>query len=359
MTTRRILFLTVLLLAPAGCAPRAPESPRPLEDAARGVVDAGAGRDHPIDDGERTMSEQDGSSGSSAESSISLPPPPVDAAIALEAAPRYVLGFPIMVSVTYQNRTNEISMGLPELVPWAVVNPRVGYRLVPVGGGPAIEERPARPLHGRGPEIGMAPSESRRMLVDLSNYHMVAGPGVYRLSVLVLALGNPVESAPVTVELMAPSAAEASESARLRALASPVRPDDWRAWWYFLTDYWGTPVLSPSLGAEAREQLALHLFYHRAFYGPEGPAQLDVARLGAITAPSLQAEVAVLKLELATARGDPEAPRLRESLLVRWPGLSHRVDDIDRGKGFITDYRRTFGAESHHAAKVAKRPYTP
>jgi hypothetical protein len=345
----RILSVAVLVLAGA-CAPTT-GSPRPP-----GTMESADGRDHLIDDGARTMSEEQESSSGGPPASMQPPPEPADPVIALEAAPSYVLGFPIVVSVTYENRTTQAMPGLPDLVPWAVVNPRVGYRLVPVSGGPAFEDRPARPVHGRGPEIAVGPHESRRVLLDLSNYHMTAGPGVYRLSVLVERWRRSIESSAATVELKAPSAADAGESARLRALASPVRPDSSHAWRAFLAGYWETPSISPALGAEAREQLALHLFLHRAFYGPEGLAQLDPARLGAVTSPHLQAEVAALRLEIATARRDPDAPRLAAALLARWPGMRHRVVAVDAGNGFLTEARGFLGGKS---AASGKAPYVP
>jgi hypothetical protein len=197
------------------------------------------------------------------------------------------------------------------------------------------------------------------MLVDLANRRMVAGPGVYKLTVLVRAdWQKVVESSPVTIELRAPSATDAREAERLRSLTNAPHSEI-LGWAYLITRYWETPIPSPALSADAREQVALHLFLHRAFFGPEAPAQLDMSRLNAITAPHLQAEVAALKLELAVARRDQSAPALRQNLLTRWPGMRHRVDTIDAGRGLITEFRQLGGAEGPFATRVGKLPYTP
>lgn len=300
------------------------------------------------------MSDQDATS-----APMPLPPPPLSGVgLILEAAPRYVIGFPIFVSLTYDNRSGPVRGGLPDLVPWAVPDARIGFRLVSQGGGAAITHEPGRPERS-GTGIALAAGELRRGIVDLTNHPADLRPGLYRLSLRVLEHSTEIESPAVTVELVAPSPAEAQESARLRALASDHRGTDLGMWWPFLARYWGTPAPSPALGAEAAGQLALLFFWHRAIFGPEAPAQLDVARLGAITAPHLQAEATALRLELLTARGDPGAPALRANLLSRYPGMGHRADAIDAGHGFITEARQLFGAESPFAGKLPKPPYTP
>ncbi|MFT3766439.1 MAG: hypothetical protein QM820_13140 [Minicystis sp.] len=140
----------------------------------------------------------------------------------------------------------------------------------------------------------------------------------------------------MAVEFVTPSADDAKEAARLRRLGLGPNGKDYGHWLYFFKSSQTTHGISPKLSPAARKQLGLHLFLHHAFYGSEDIPHLNTAALDAITEPSLQAEVAALRLEIAVARLDPKAAKLRNEMLARWPGMQHRIEEIDQGEGLLT-----------------------
>ena len=155
------------------------------------------------------------------------------------------------------------------------------------------------------------------------------------------------------IELAALADADAAEATRLRKLGrSPV---DAGAWAPFLRDDWNTVTASPTLGAEARRALALHLFLHHAVYGPDKVAAIDPAPFAAITEPSLAGEVAALRYELLAAG----AGAVRDAMLKADPGLTARAAAVDHGDGTIASLRRNIGAEKRHLKPPATFPYVP
>jgi hypothetical protein len=117
-------------------------------------------------------------------------------------------------------------------------------------------------------------------------------------------------------------------------------------------------VTPPALSPEAARQLALHLFLHRAFYGPDPVARVDTAPLKSITGPVMGTEAALLELEILAARNDlPGFAALSRSLLARWPGLRYRLERFERGQGLLAAGRKTFGAEAQFVRPPATRPY--
>ena len=277
--------------------------------------------------------------------------------IVVEAEPRYLIGFPFVVSLTYETGSTGEYATVPVSELWSDQDCRVGARLVPVHGGetvvPSLHE-PDIPKK----EVLLPPGAAYRMLLDLTKESRIWQPGVYHLSIAARTSPESVESAPVTVELATPNAADAREGARLRSLGSHSYDAHQGSWQPFLTSHPATVTVSPALSHDASQQLALVLFYHRAAYGPETPARLDPRWLDSIRAPSLRAEVAALALELGAARLDPGAPGLERDLTARWPGMSHRALDIRSGQGAIARARETFGAEGHFAPRYPSRAYT-
>jgi hypothetical protein len=279
----------------------------------------------------------------------------------VEAAPRYLIGFPLVVALTYEDHSLETgAQGLPESVVWGVVDDRIGIHLVPIRGGAPVDVKAQRwdpePLEAQVSGLSLNLRETRRMLFDLTNLGLAFQPGVYHLSLRISFQRRQVESAPVTVELVAPSAADAAEATRLRSLGlNPPRDNPLQ--WVHLLNYWGTVIPSPALSVEARQQVAWHLFLHRAFYGQEDVAHLDASALDAVVSPALRAEVLAEKLEIALARRDPGAARLESELLTRYPGMRRDVDDIHASQGFLATFRKELGAESSYVKPGAPRLY--
>lgn len=282
--------------------------------------------------------------------------PPEDALlrITVEAADRYLLGFPLVAAVTYENTSAD---GYLSFLPSTDLRKRrnqLGIRLVPLRGGRAVDIPPKHIEEGyRG--IDLDPGESRRMTVDLAGYGLSLVPGVYALIATLSRADGLVSSAPVTVAFIDPSPADAAEAARLRRLGLPPRATDEGQWFPFLLDFDKPVHPSPALSPEARRQLGLHLFLHQAFFGPDDVPRLDPAPLDAVTEPSLQAEIIALKLEITAARLDPLAPRMAHDLLARWPGMRHRVEEINQGEGLLAYGRETYGG----FPRTVLPPHTP
>jgi len=266
-------------------------------------------------------------------------------AVIVEAERRYLLGFPLVIAVTFDNGSGAAEFfALPELH-LLVTRAAVSLQLEPTKGGAPLSIKPSPTETGvPSPSVSLGPGERRRMALDLSNLGLDIQPGTYRLT-LGLHVGRYARwSDPVPVEFVQPSDQDAQEATRLRRLG--VAPTDTGAWAPFLTRNWNTVQASPQTSPDAVGQMALHLFLHRALYAPDSVAQLDPAPLKKITSPILSVEAAVLEYEILHARNDVTArDKLGQTLLSRWPGLRYRLERIRRGEGFLTNGRRWFGAE--------------
>lgn len=349
----RELCLAATVLALLGCVRSRGGDARPQPASTDGGRDAGAAHDEGV-----TMSQDADGHG------VELPK------VYVEAAPRYLLGFPLFLAVTYDNPGADVDFYmLPELdlfnMPWGI-----GFHLAPTSGGAPVDLKAGRldpeletETHGSVRAVPLAPHEKRRMLLDLSNFGVVLPPeahlgpallqpGTYRLTLVLRQGKETTSSSPVTVELAAATPEDAREAARLRTLGG--RPPDTGSWGPFLTSNWSTVIPSPSLSLDAQRQLALHLFLHHAFYGPEPIAKLDEPLLGRITEPSLAADVAAFRYESLTARGAPDAKQALDDLLARWPGMRWRTAP---GQGLLAAGRTTFGAEAP-GRPHASLPYT-
>jgi hypothetical protein len=165
----------------------------------------------------------------------------------------------------------------------------------------------------------------------------------------------------VTVELVEPSPTDAAEATRLRKLAKSDYGDtgEWR---WFLNRNWNTVVPSPALSFDAQRQLALHLFLHRAAYGPDVVAKLDEKLLDRITEPFLAADVAAFRYEIHAARHSPDAKALFETMVGRWPGVKWRFeqkDVLDKPVPFpLARQRAMWGAASYSSKPPDPPPYT-
>jgi hypothetical protein len=269
--------------------------------------------------------------------------------IIVRANPRYLLGLPLVVSVTFDNPQRGARLfELPELSV-LFTGGSIGVQLQPVQGGARIGFPPSD--RERGPRMAMEPGEQREMLLDLTNFGLDLPPGAYWMTVMLQIGRYSSTSQPVKIELVKPSPTDETESTRLRRLGSS--PKDTGAWAPFLKANLNTVTVSPGLSAEAHQQLALHLFLHRALYGPAPVANLDITLLGQITSPILQSEVTVLRWEIQAAHTEqtfsPGAPVPA--------GMRFRLERIKNGKGFLTQYRKAIGAEQEFVRPPAAYPY--
>lgn len=275
--------------------------------------------------------------------------------VTIETAPRHLLGFPFLVALTYENKSKETEFyALPkgDLLASRV---DITLRLEPKAGGAPFVTRFAKPEEPHG--LTLLPGHALRVLFDLSNTGSKLPLGAHRLTMTLVSGKERRESNAVDVDIVAPSGADEAEATRLRKMGGARL--DTGAWRPFLADNWATVTPSPSLSAEAKGALALHLFLHRVAYGPEPLSKADVASLAAITDASLQGEVAALRYELLSARHDPGAAAARAALQKAYPGLVWRCDAVDRGEGALLILRRSVGAEKTHLRAPPNKPYVP
>lgn len=286
---------------------------------------------------------------------MQLPPDDFEQpAIILETEARYLCGFPIVIAVTFSNESTETRFfDLPEMNLLRVPD-SIALRFEPIKEGAPLSTPPSSYRDGVS-RLTLEPGERRRMALDLSNFGLDIKPGTYRLTVALHVGKRSRRSNPVTVEFVKPSAEDAAEATRLRRLG--VSPTDTGAWAPFLKNNWNTVTVSRNLSRDAARQLGLHLFLHRALYGPARVAQLDVVALREITGPVFRAEAALLEFEILTVRNDSAAGTLGQEMLRRWPGLRFRLERIAEGEGLLTNGRKWFGAEKEFSKPPVSYPY--
>jgi len=274
----------------------------------------------------------------------------------LAAGRRYFLGLPIVVTLTFRNRSSQAEFyRLPQV---DLLRTRgLEVTLAPkAGAGKALTTRFPAPEEGeRG--FDLLPGEMRTMLCDLSNLGVAIAPGTYTLRVSLRPNDWASTSNSVVVELVALPQAGAEEAARLRRVGGPL--PDTGAWGPFLSNNWNTVKPGTAFDADAKKQLALHLFLHRAWYGPTRVPDLATTPLDEIDARHLAAEVATLKYEVLTAQGSPRAPLVRDAVLKGAPGYAWRLAAIERGDGLLAQCRRDYGREKKLLRPPASWPYAP
>ena len=276
--------------------------------------------------------------------------------VKLEAEPRYLLGFPMLVAVTYDNTGSQTQyLRLPELGFWVAKGWfRLNFEPIGANGAPLATAAAPHEMDEKG--MVLNPGEMARMPLDLSNFATGLKPGSYRLTFTFVQGPHERSSQPVEVVIEAPGAGEVAVAEKLRRMAAT--PRDTGGWGPFLTSNWNTVPPVSGLGAAAQRQLRLHLFLHRAIYGPEGPGQLDFSPLKTLDGPVLEPEAQLLMLEgLAAAKGAAAAQKQGNALVAKWPGLRGRVEEILAGRGVITAGRGRFGAEAKRVRPPATQPY--
>ena len=275
--------------------------------------------------------------------------------IILETEKRYLLGFPIVIAVTFENTTEDVHfLDLPELGLLLTYAP-IAIQMDPIGDGVSFGTQPSSEEMGV-PSMTLDPGEKKRMALDLSNFGMNIQPGTYSLNLTISINEYSRRSNSVEVEFVMPSLEDMLEATRLRRLG--VSPTDTGAWAPFLKRNWNTVEVSSELSPDAGRQLAMHLFLHRAFYGPDGVGQVELSALKAVDVPVISTEILVLEFEVFNASNDVIArDRLGQEILSKWPELHHRLQQILQGGGLLTTGRRWFGAEKEFIKPPNWYPY--
>ena len=268
-------------------------------------------------------------------------------AVTVHAEKRYLTGFPLLLAVTLDNPAAGARLfALPQLDLFFGGGP-IGLDLKPVRGGAPLSFPPGELLE-TDDRITMEPGERRQMLLDLSNFGIDLQPGTYYLTLTLKVARYTTTSQPIEVEFVQPLPFDAQEASRLRKLANA--PTDTGAWGPFLRNNWNTVAVSPGLSPEAHRQLALHIFLHYAFYGPQPVGSLDASLIRQQTSPVLRGEAALLESEVRAASGLLPAPGIP-------PELQFRLAAIRQGKGFLTKFRRTVGRERQQLRPLTAYPY--
>jgi hypothetical protein len=282
-------------------------------------------------------------------------------AITVEAETQYLLEFPLLIGVTLRNDTADTDyLDLPEL---GLLTPldSLAADLKTLDGssalrlGPSFEARDSNLFR-----TTLMAGESTRVLIDLAHFGQPLKPGLYELSLALFSRpGVFRSSAPVRIELIAPSAEERSEALRLRHLGLRGNAVDTGSWRPFLTSSWNSVSVSPALGEQAARQLALYLRLHRLTYGPAPLSQVPLDTFRPLRGPVLSSEAEALEYELLAARASkPQLDATRSGILQKWPGLKARLDRIDEGAGLLTTLRKGYGVERDPPLPAGRRPYT-
>jgi hypothetical protein len=281
-------------------------------------------------------------------------------AISVEAEAQYVLGYPILVSVILHNETADTDfLNLPELGLLLPIDSLAAV-LQPIDGSSEIRLGPSFTFRDENLfRTELMAGQIKRMLIDLSQFGRPLSHGQYQLSLSIFD-GSSVSrsSSPVRVEFIEPSPAERTEAERLRRLGLRAHVVDCGSWQPFLISNWNTVSLSQTLGEKASHQLALHLYLHRAAYGPETLDHLPIDDLRKLRGPVLSAEAGCLEYEILALRGNKtELEAARSRLLQTWPGLKVRLEQIENGQGLLTTLRKGYGVEKDPPLPVGSRPY--
>jgi hypothetical protein len=280
-------------------------------------------------------------------------------AITIEAEPRYVAGFPMLVAVTLRNTAADTDyLNLPALG-LAYPLDSIAMELEPADGGQAVRAGPQFTWRDRNLfKLQLMSRESMRSVIDLSDFGQPVPPGRYGLKLLLYAHSKVFRASNVVrVEIVAPSDAERAEAERLRRMGLRDNMPDTGSWQPFLTRNPQTVTVGPEVQGPALDQLRLHLVLHRAAYDPEPLANFPVARLREIRGVAA-AEAQILEYEMLTMReGRDGAEALRARLLASAPELGKRLRQIEAGEGLLRTLRMGYGAERKLQRPPGTTPY--
>ena len=278
--------------------------------------------------------------------------------LALTCDKTYLAGFPLLVAVDLHKVDNSFEL-FPFFNLFTVPGP-IAFKLRGEG-----REWTWATMSGRshrtddepeGMEFG--PGKRWYTLQDLSELHPDIPPGKYELSAEAVFMGYTARSEAARIEILADSKEDRAIASKLRATKDDKDSSFHAAspWQAFVEDNWSTPV-THGLSPAGRAQLAYYLYLHWAAYGPQPIAELDPEAPRKWGHGVLEAEAAVVRLEILHAGKKPEAAGVEAALLERWPGLAWRVENIHRNEGFLTTMRTSYGVERDDPSAGKPRPY--
>jgi hypothetical protein len=261
----------------------------------------------------------------------------------IKMSPRYVAHLPMFVEVTLANAATdrEEYVGLTACNPWAPPFPvefafNAGTRTVTLPGKSDVGREEVADT------FNLAQGQTRTWVVDLSELDVPIPPGAWVCSAHWLMRFEQPRAARANVTIEAPKAADVPLLRRLRLFGDAESPS-----WANLVEE-RDAIHSPELhglSAESRRALAPYLTIHRAIHGPQPLSKFPRQPLAELRSGPWASEAAVLEYELAWARHAAHLTELRSSILVSWPGVAYRLDEVDQGAGFLTALRDRVGSE--------------
>jgi len=261
-------------------------------------------------------------------------------ALRIKMSDRAVAHLPLFVEVTLANTTDaEAYEGLAACNPWS---PPFPVELAFTSATRRVT-LPARSEAGREEPtdtFDLAPGEARTWVLDVSELDTPIAPGAWHCAGRWLMRDEHPRSAAVNVVVGAARPGDVPLLERLRLFGQADSPT-----WANLIEA-RQALDSPefqALSGESRRALAPYAIIHHAIHGRAPLAQVAPEPLSEVRQGPWASEAAVLRYELAWARRDAERAGLRRSILTSWPGVAFRLDEIERGAGYLTALRHRVG----------------
>ena len=240
----------------------------------------------------------------------------------------YVAGFPLLVAVEIRNVSVNCYDMFPVFDIFRVPGP---MEFVLRGGGHEWTWPSAQRPDSDDPGITeFPPGKAWLAMQDLSERHPDIPPGHYQLSASMMFPGEFVEAPAVAFEVRAPTKEDRAIATKLLSTNS----DNKRSWLELVTENpsaWSAQGLS----AAAHATLDYYLYLQEVESSGRPLASRRPNETDRFAHGALEAEAAVLRLELLYAAGRPEAPGIEAVVLERWPGLAWRVEKIRAGRGLL------------------------
>lgn len=264
---------------------------------------------------------------------------PTELGLQLQVFPTYGVGMPMFVECTLENATE--GSEYYDLLPCDPFDPPFPIELTFSQPDRSVV-LPARTTSRREPVRGgfdLVPGQARTFVVDASELSPSLSPGLWEVQARWVMEHERPRSSPVVTTLSASSPEDLGALSRLRATIE--FPGTWM----------GVLRAPPSsvrdrqwdrLSAVAQAEVLPYRLLCEAIHGPSELDALPLDMFDPAERGPWRSEVAVLRYELAWARGSAD-PGERAQVLARWPGLEHRIESIEAGEGTLSGLRQAHG----------------
>ncbi len=272
--------------------------------------------------------------------------------ISLELFPIYIMDLPMMIAITiYNPNPKRTYYSLPK-IDWFNVPPPVEF-IMENQQGETFTLPVVSTLSREGAPTGfrLAPNQALTILYDLSTISYDIPEGDYTLTATYESMPAPSISSSTSFKLIG---LEAKDKLLITQL---LKSENWNS--FLLSNNRSIHEKElRELNQDTVSGLSLHLFLHRAIYGPDNVADLDTSIFKDLAKGPLKGESSILQHEILLARQDSGANELAEKIIKQWPGLSWRIDENLKGYGRLSTLRKAVGAESLNLSSPDPAPYT-